>query len=147
MIQKSKGVNRLEYKERLIECKLLPLTYRREIYDLVLFIKSLRKLIPYNILHYVTIQTVQTGRLTRNRVLGHTLTYTNLKLESSAHFYPIRLARQWNKLPTDLRTKLLSPAPLASLKSMLNGYYLKLPVERFESDNVCTSCRCTKCHP
>ena len=126
------------------------LTYRREIYDLVFFVKSFRKLIPFNIFQYVTIQTVDTGRLTRNRALGHTLTYTNLKLESSAHFYPIRLARHWNKLPTDLRTKLLSAAPLASLKSTLNAYYQKLLVDRFESDNVCTwvtSCRCTKCRP
>ena len=30
----------IEYKQRLIACNLLPLTYRREIYDLMFFIKS-----------------------------------------------------------------------------------------------------------
>ena len=54
--------NRLEYKERLIECKLLPLTYRREIYDLVFFVKSLRKLIPL-LSGHITFLTISPSRL------------------------------------------------------------------------------------
>ena len=31
----------IEYKDRLLQCNLMPLTYRREVYDLIFFIKSI----------------------------------------------------------------------------------------------------------
>ena len=76
--------NRTEYKERLIACKLLPLSYRREVYDLIFFIKSLRGMVNFNILAHITFQMV-VGRLTRNRDHGLNINYINPNLESSSH--------------------------------------------------------------
>ena len=140
----------IEYKERLIACKLLPLTYRREVYDIMFFIKSLRKLIPYNILEYLSFQHDNITRVTRNRVIGLNLTYTLTRLETSAHFYPIRLAHLWNKLSVEFRTKLISPLTIPTIKTLLNKHYYDKLVDHFETNNTCTwvtACRCTTCRP
>lgn len=77
-------------------CQIHSLTYRsREFYDLIFFIKSVRGLVAFNILEHISFQTGAREQLTRNRMHGLNHSYTNSKLESSAHFYPLRIARLW----------------------------------------------------
>jgi hypothetical protein len=140
--------NRINYKERLIRLKLLPLSYRREFYDLIFFVKSLRKLVNYNILDYISFQTNPEQRLTRNRLLGLTLQAPKYKKHGSLQFYPARIARLWNSLHIDLRTKLVSPAPLPEIKSLLNKHYFDRLSNTFNPDNTCTfvtACICPTC--
>ena len=140
----------IEYKERLIACNLLPLTYRREFYDLIFFIKSLRGLVAFNILEFISFQTGAQDRLTRNRMHGLTLNYNNARLESSAHFYPIRIARLWNALTLDIRRTLTSDLPLSQIKAVLTRLYKDRLLNHFETDNTCTwvmACRCARCQP
>ena len=140
----------VEYRERLLHCNLLPLTYRREFYDIIFFIKSLRGLIAFNILEFVSFQVDNQHRVTRNRAHGLNLTYTNSRLESSAHFYPIRIARLWNALTLELRLTLTSPIPLSQIKSTLTRFYKDRLSNIFDTDNTCTwvmACRCRLCKP
>ena len=78
----------------------------------------LRGLLNFNILIYVSFQQDRAQRITRNREHGLNLNYTNPKLERSAHFYPVRVARLWNSLHLELRTKLTSPITLFQIKSI-----------------------------
>ena len=106
-------------------------------------------MINFNILAHITFQ-INEGRLTRNRDHGLNINYTNPKLESSSHFYPVRIARLWNALPLALRITLTQPNSIAVLKLKLNKFYMDKLVSTFESDNMCTwvtACRCTNCRP
>ena len=138
----------IEYRERLLQCNLLPLSYRREFYDLILFIKSLRGMVAFNILNFVSFQIDINNRVTRNRAHGLNLDYNNTRLESSAHFYPVRIARLWNALPLNLRQILKSPLTLAQIKMHLTRFYKDRLDNVFETNNVCTwvtACRCPLC--
>jgi hypothetical protein len=137
-----------DYKTRLLTLNLLPLSYRREFYDLIFFFKSLNKMHAYNILDYLKFQDNTEARITRNRTLGLTLTLPKLKLTSSAQFYPSRIARIWNSLHIDLRMKLTSPVPLPVIKKLLNEYYFDMLSNLFDPDNLCTyvsACPCWTC--
>jgi hypothetical protein len=138
----------IDYKTRLTTLNLLPLSFRREFYDLIFFIKSLRQLHSYNILDYLEFQSDTTTRITRNRAHGLTLKIPKLKLVSSAHFYPSRIARIWNSLHIDLRMQLISPAPLPFIKKILNEYYIDRLTNLFDPDDLCTyvsACPCATC--
>ena len=141
----------IKYKERLLQCNLLPLAYRREVYDLTFFIESIRGLSNFNILDHISFQQDRAQRVTSNREHGLNLNYINPKLESSAHFYPVRIARLWNFLSLELCTKLmLAPVTLFTIKSTLNKFYRDKFETYFETDNTCTwvtACICTNCRP
>jgi hypothetical protein len=71
--------HRIDYKERLIQLNILPLSYRREFYDLIFFYKSFNNMVNYNILDFVSFQNNPEARLTRNRLTGLTLITPRLK--------------------------------------------------------------------
>ena len=107
-------------------------------------------MVAFNILDYISFQYDINIRITRNRARGLNLTYTNSRLESSAHFYPIRIARLWNALTLDLREFLLSPVPINQIKTKLNKYYKDRLENVFNTDNTgtwVTACRCPTCRP
>ena len=106
-------------------------------------------MISFNILDHLTLQNNTEARVTRNRAQGTTLSFPLHHLESTAHFYPIRLARLWNSLPLDLRNNLLSPLPISSIKTLLNNHYMDQLANNYNPDNTCTlqtACRCHLCH-
>jgi hypothetical protein len=140
--------NHIDYKTRLITLNLLPLSYRREFYDLIFFVKSINKLHSFNILDYLSFQDDIATRVTRNRQTGMTLTLPKLNLTSSAQFYPSRIARIWNSLHIDLRLQLMSPSPLPVIKKILNDYYFDRLSRHFDPDDLCTyvsACPCATC--
>ena len=94
----------------------------------------------FNILDHISFQTVAQVRLKLN--------YTNPRLESSAQFYPVRIARLWNALTIDLRLSLTSQLPLSQIKVILNRFYKDRLLNYFDTDNLCTwvmACRCRLC--
>jgi hypothetical protein len=143
--------NHISYKDRLVQLKLLPLTYRREFYDIIFLIKSLRGMHAFNIKDYVDFQTdTNTDIHTRNRSHGLTLLTPKHKLQSSAQFYPIRISKLWNSLNLDLRKELTSNISIPQIKTILNKYYLDLLSNSFEPENHCTyvsACQCSRCRP
>jgi exonuclease III len=142
--------HRITYKERLTELKLLPLSYRREFYDLIFFYKSINNKVNFNILDFVSFQNNPNERLTRNRLTGLRLITPRLHLLSSSQFYPARLARLWNSLHIDLRTKLVSASPISEIKQVLNTHFFDRLSNHFDPENTCTfvsACMCPTCRP
>ena len=86
----------LNYKQRLISLKLLPLMYRLEVNDLLFFISSLKNPADhFNILNFVTFNCKIT-RAGSNFKLIHQSTINNLDKDS----YFSRLPRLWNSFPS-----------------------------------------------
>ena len=63
------------------------------------------------------------NRVTRNREYELNLNYTNPKLESSAHFYPVQIAQLWNSLLLELVTKWTSLLSFQQIKMLVNKHY------------------------
>jgi len=142
--------NHISYKERLIACNLLPTSYRREFYDIIFFLKSLRGMVHFKITDHISFTQSIHNRRTRMREMGTNLAIPKTKLESTAHFYPTRIARLWNTLPPELRTKLISLESFNTIKKHLSKHYNTLLHERFDGGNTCTwlsICRCVTCRP
>ena len=83
----------ITYEERLEACDLLPLSYRRELNDIILFCRSCNGEINFNIRDYLDFTHRVTGARTRNTNLQLTLPIPRTKTTTAAHFYPTRLAR------------------------------------------------------
>ena len=140
--------NYKDYKTRLLECNLLPLSFRREITDLILFCRSYNHDLAYNIRDYVAFNTPGQGRSTRQQTSSDTLKLPKTKTTQAAHFYPTRIARLWNSLPQHLR-KLLKPLRSSLvIKQHLIPYYRAKLATCFDPENLCTwinTCQCNHC--
>ena len=140
--------NHLDYKTRLQICNLLPLTFRREMNDLILFLKSLNASNGYNCSKYVKFQVATTGVRTRNQTRGLTIKIPPNRYAASAQFYPVRISKLWNSLPIKLRQKLIGLDDKDKIKQVLYPFYKQKFTSTFDSDNICTwlqVCLCAKC--
>ena len=85
----------LDYKSRLIQCKILPLMYFFELTDILFFVKSVKSpSSAFNIFNYVTFN-ISSTRLGYFSKLLHNITPTSY----TRHFYFNRIVRLWNSLP------------------------------------------------
>ena len=140
----------INYKERLLQLNLLPLTYRREIIDLQTFLKiwnSNNKLGLQNVLSF---SEPNQGRITRAMARGLTLKYSKTRYVGSAHFFPFRVAKIWNKLPMDLRLQIRHMNETNKIKPILNRYYNERLIDHYDPDSTCTwvhHCDCATCKP
>ena len=100
--------NYKDYYTRLIECNLLPFSYRREITDIITFCRAYNDDLSYNIKDYIEFNNPGAGRITRRQTNSDTLKIPNTKTTQAAHFYPTRIARLVNSLPQNLH-KALKP--------------------------------------
>ena len=96
----------INYKDRLLELTLLPLTYRREILDIQTFLKAFNGPNKIGLDNILEFSQPNLGVATRAMATGLTLKYTKTRLVATAHFYPYRLSQTWNKLPLTIREKL-----------------------------------------
>jgi len=129
-----------DYRSHLIPLKILPLMMQLEIYDVMLFIRSLNgPTDAFNIYDHVTFHTGSTHSTHAHLKLKHVFSRTNC----ARYCYFNRMPRLWNSLPTiDL--------------DQSTGF-IKLRVQRFlwdhficslKSDSPCTyqfMCPCSKC--
>ena len=140
----------INYKERLLRLKLLPLTYRREILDIQLFLKVWNSPNKMALDQYIHFTDLTQGGVTRATVGGLTLTYKRTKLITTAHFYPYRLSSLWNKLPLLLRLKLRFMDDAFKIKKVLVPHYMNMLSDSFDPQDTCTwvtHCFCTRCRP
>lgn len=133
------------YKERLLLCKLLPLSYHREITDIILLIKLWNGNGHNQISKYVKLLDVSSGYSTRARILD-----LDLDTGKPNYFllYPYRVAKIWNKLPEKLRRQLLQLPESDKIKRLLLPHYHKMLVKVFDPDSTCTwvtMCECLNC--
>jgi len=142
------NVNHKSYKQRLLDCKLLPLTFRREISDIVMFLKSLNGETGYHPMDYLSFQSTRDNLPTRNQSSGLRLNIPQTHYTNSAQFYPPRLARLWNALPLGLRDSVRHLADGMQIKRKLLTYYHHRLLTVFDPDNACTwvhACQCPRC--
>lgn len=95
-----------DYKTRLLELKLLPLTYRREIMDIQLFLKLWNSENKLGLDKILTFSQPGDGRITRAMTTGLHLKCQKTRLVTTTYFYPYRLTQILNKLPCGTRHKL-----------------------------------------
>ena len=133
----------LNYRERLLELNMLPLTYRREYFDLCMFFKALRNYCDLDVNQQVTF-TRNTEHVTRNSADQSKLQVPKTNTELYKKTYFKRIVFSWNKLPANIRNL----SDLNVFKNETYRYFLNLLYTRFDSDDVCTwtsNCRCQKC--
>ena len=132
----------LDYKSRLIDSKLLPLSLWLEAQD-VLFLIKLMNDPPdnFNITDYISFVSSSTRAATMNRI-KRTIPLKP-RLNSTRHFYFNRMVRLWNSLPNiDLQL------PFNSIRRHILGIFWQVFIQQFDVNNSCTwfvSCPCTKC--
>jgi hypothetical protein len=138
------------YKERLIQCNLLPLTLRRQFLDCVFIYNSINSLNVYNILS--SLQYMDDVRInTRLRCNQDKLMFKTVQTKHDLYgkFITRRIVNLWNKIPFDVRNiDLTEMDKNTPFKRELKSWFWNFFVENFLNDNVCTwlvSCNCTTC--
>ena len=91
---------------RLITLNLLPTTFRREIIDITLLLKSIHNETNLDLTDYIHFCERDLGP--RTRALDHQtrLAITKTRLISTSNFFPYHICRIWNKLPIEIRIAL-----------------------------------------
>ena len=137
---------------RLIECNLLPLAYRREIADIVFFLKSTNGDTGFDINKYVKFVDEGAERETREIADGTKLKFRDPKwyLGKHTNWFPRRIIRIWNNLPKSLRGTLKPLNAPMVIKQFVIPHYFELLSNTFDPDDSCTwsiVCGCARCRP
>ena len=132
----------LDYKSRLIDTKLLPLSLWLEAQDIFLLIKLMKD--PpnnFNITDYISFVSTSTRAATMNRIKRSIP--LKPRLNTTRHFYFNRVVRLWNTIPNiDLQL------PFNSIKSYILDIFWHIFIQQFDVNNSCTwllTCPCTNC--
>jgi hypothetical protein len=137
-----------DYKTRLINLNLLPLSYFREICDLCLYYKC-----RYNLCNLdlsLLIPSNQKTVMTRQARDRNRLAIAQTKTETFAKFYTKRLPNLWNNIPLDAKLLLPRNKDIIPFKSKLQQIYRDKTLSDFNADDPCTwitHCRCPSCRP
>ena len=134
----------LSYKERLMQCSLLPISYWHEMLDLIFLYKATNGLI--NIDCDILPLPRKTTRATRSSHNNDITTYTTKKCRTVTYqrSFFIRTSRIWNSLPSSIRVNSLS---LKSFKVKLFEYYMNALLNLYDPDNPRTwKSVCLKCN-
>ena len=117
------GYQDLEYKDRLNTLNLMPLSFRREIGDLVFFFRCLHGDYELDTRDYVSFVS-PTGMHTRSASDTFKLKVNFCKTESHKMFFFNRIVPIWNQLPLAARS---SVVVLLDFKAKVSDFYhLKL---------------------
>ena len=130
------------YAERCIKLSILPLCFRREIIDLLLFFKYLNSYVDCNFSSYFELVELHSLRSSSNGTLLKLPRVKTTALQSS-YFY--RLVRLWNSLPRDIR----EASSVFSFKKYTNNLYFSR-LANFNINERCTwslACTCGFCRP
>jgi hypothetical protein len=137
----------MSYIDRLRSLRMLPLTYDREIIDLLTFYNLYhgRYNIGVDMLFHVT--ELRRGRIL-NRLAGE-LSRIKCKTDLGRSLYCVRVLKIWDNLPVNLQT-ILPPVNANSkctgFKNALKKHYASLLTTKFNTDNLCTWVSVCTCH-
>ena len=131
----------LNYQERLCKLNLLPLTYRRDVSDIIFFHRCLYENCV-NLNSYVNF-TSSSSRETRNTVDSTKLCIPHCRTQGNKLSYFKRIVNTWNKIPADVRMIVDKP----TFKRHVTKIFYNLLKSHFNVDNYCTwhlHCPCNK---
>ena len=130
-----------DYKSRLTSLNMLPLMMQLELYDILLFIKSLKyPSESFNIFDFVSFCS---GSSRSAAHLKLQLSPANRSTNRIRHFYFSRLPRLWNYLPTINLEK-----SVMSIKSDITAFFWSRFQQTFDPSRPCTYhvvCPCARC--
>ena len=135
--------------ERLLELKMLPLSYLREVYDITLFYDMLHNRLNIDMNRYfLTNIQVRRGRSNNENVAIVPRLY---RTESRRSFYTNHVLKIWYNLPKDIRN-IIPPVDVSrkprQFKNSLNRFYFNRLTLIYDINNVCTwthVCNCINC--
>jgi hypothetical protein len=128
----------INYKNRLLILNLLPTSYRREIHDVILLLKSLNGPTNLDLTESLKFYERRGGPLTRQGTLGTRLEIAKPRLERTHHFYTHRIVDTWNTIPDAIRQAIKSTDNSLIIKQHLLPYYREKLVTDFDPYNQCT---------
>ena len=131
------------YAERCIKLSILPLCFRREIIDLLLFLKYLNSYVDCNFSSYF--ELVGSLHKLRSSSNGTLLKLPRVKTTALQSSYFYRLVRLWNSLSRDIR----EASSVFSFKKYINNLYFSR-LANFNINERCTwslACTCGFCRP
>ena len=138
------------YKTRLKELNLLPTSYRREMADITMLLKSLNTDNGFDLSSYIKFSQPGEGRNTRAQVHGLYIKPQRFNYLSTSYQYIRRTIGTWNALPHDTQQKLRDCTKPEIIKNILNPFYINLRDNFFDHENTCTwvlNCKCPRCRP
>jgi hypothetical protein len=134
------------YKERLIQCNILPLSYRYEYLDLVLIYNSMNNL---NCINLSSIVMFANNSTTRSGDKEAMLVVKRVNLDTYNRFYSNRIVRIWNLLPEDIRLcELTDSGKNTMFKTRVKNLYMSKLREDFDDSDTCSwvsHCLCSRC--
>jgi hypothetical protein len=137
----------LDYKNRLAQLNILPLSLRRDFLDLTFFCNCLNGLVDYDILQNVQFNV----RNNRTRYTNDDLLLESrlVRTEGFKKFYTNRVIPTWNSLPFDIRNCELSDLGYNTpFKNSLKLWLYNFFSEQYEVESRCTwtiKCTCNHC--
>ena len=138
-----------DYKTRLKNIGLLPLSYFRELNDICFFYKCTYGFCNLNLSSLAPFCDSSNER-TRSGRDGLRLQVPYLRTETARRFYSFRIVNLWNNLPENIKSTICLNNNISPLKHKLNQYYLNKMSTSFDPNNVCTwvsHCGCAACRP
>jgi hypothetical protein len=138
----------INYKTRLQILDLLPTTYRREIHDITLMLKSINGNTNMKLKDNIRYIDRPTGPRTRQQTHGTKLFTFTTNLDRSRHFFTHRVIDTWNALPDSIRLALRNTDNTLVIKQHLIPYYKQRLTNVFDPYNQCTwssICKCNRC--
>ena len=130
-----------DYKSRLSSLNMLPLMMQLELYDILLFIKSLKY--PSESFNILVFASFCSGSSRSATHLKLQLSPANRSTNRIRHFYFSRLPRLWNYLPTINLEK-----SVMSIKSDITAFFWSRFQQTFDPSRPCTYhavCPCARC--
>jgi hypothetical protein len=138
------------YKERLIQCNLLPLTLRRQYLDCVFIYNSINDLNVFKILNFVDF-TGDSVHVTRQANAQDDLMFKPIRTrhELYGRYLTRRIVSLWNNIPYYIRSlELTDMYRNSTFKKETRHWLWKYFIDNFANDNVCTwvvACNCYQC--
>ena len=138
-----------DYKSRLINLGLVPLSFLREIADLCFFYKCFHNFYNFDILEICPLQNTP-GCHTRSNDEYLRLKSLPFNTETASQFYTKRIVKLWNNLPAPIKSITCSTNRVIPFKKRLYAHYKFKLSTVYDPENTCSwvsHCRCARCRP
>ena len=138
-----------DYKTRLLNIGLLPLSYFKEINDLCFFFKCIYNFSDLDLSTSIPFQD-QPIVSTRQSTEPLRLIERPFRTETASRFFSYRIVTLWNSLPSSVRSTLCTNKSILPFKNQLYKIYNDRLLNLFDQNNTCTwvcRCRCANCRP
>ncbi len=130
------------YRDRCVDLNILPLSYRREINDLLFLFRSMHGYYDVNV--HQNLEFVSTNSRLRSGSEGTLLRNQLVSTDRFKYSFFNRVTRTWNGLPESLRNCTV----FNTFKDGINQFYNDKLLNQYDVNSPCTwssTCRCQLC--